>query len=1180
MNNKHDLNQQEQMAMIRAERAQRFAEQKAKKEASVLLGHLNSLNECFQRNPFPKDSSEDIYASAERANKYLTAVIELQHQINGLINIWSSRESDLKPLGQAMSEQLGTTGKSCDLDASFEHDFVQFFKYVLLLQDHINEVVSHINDRNEERRNQDKNIIVEVKIIQEHLQHILLQLSGKQFNDREKKKSEPVVTAPVQSVEAVEFDEDINQDNPFFALPNEMMIYILSQIPPQDLLNVRQMAKSKTALVDDTLKMITQPLYIIGFLSQADGITGHQFTAFYQKTQAYQKLKRKVLANKALTAEEAICYTLTRDCNVLPANLKEAMQKLPLDEVTKNHLELILTASEEIQAIEALREQYTHWPIEAQRTHMKDGWAHLLSHLKSYHPHQFVNLLAGADFSAGQFSGTDFSYLNLRGIKFIDAQFRNMNFRGAYLAGANLNGVQLHSVDFTDAELRGVQFHRTNFGNMDLSALDLEGIDFEWAHIRGAKLLPTDALNSPQQLYAALTQFAQRIAKHSAGSKRKLQEHMLEEIAQQLETSAEHSLKEKIALLDVAIAEINPGEMIVGVFPFQNACQQLKEKMTFAHPKQASIEHPLKKEAKEILERIFTILNGTKRGAAEALATNQIPEKINMDAYRTQYRLLMGCIKQYPELNTSFKVVQALGVTPEIWHLLFITCPSIMLLPYDLPPILAGYHCETLKIKEGEKYYASQVFNGHQFDIRSLQKIKLTELDQYLYEAEDFAIYEGQGRSKVHVKLGDLFITFCPGGKGSVFSNVEIIDFVNRKLKPAFSLDLERYGNIPFEAFMPLDPFVNYSATAVGNHWTVDDIRNLQEAFTFKKQVIERIFTSEKMHRHHKFYPIFEQYEAQEKSQFARLPRELVDVVCAYVHGNTLKQHQHISPLAEVNELHELFSREHLHSMPVKSLPKRAVPSTPIQEKEKEKGKEKEVIRGENTQPKSTKLAVSKGPGLFTSPAKVIAQEPARPDVPPKRNISEQNKVSVATPKNAAVSSVPTSIHTVPGSQDHRLLTAPKEIPQQRFAPDASLKRNIPEHNSKIPVPVPQNVLKRPVQAGQHAPSKGPGLFAAPKEVPHQRSLPVSPTEQNSVISVAVPKNAAKKPDQAGTLAGTSQESRNLSKQTVQNQPRMFPAVVDRAQRSAQNETQGPSKKTLPKPIAVDVTTSGNCLIS
>ncbi|MCW8445499.1 pentapeptide repeat-containing protein [Fluoribacter gormanii] len=1062
MNDKHELNQQEQMAMVRAERARQFAAHKAKEEAKGLLEQFNGLNEFFQRYAFPKDTNADIYATAERTNQYVTAVLELQPVLSELIKKWDGIESDLRLLSHAMQERLLATDKSSGLGDSFEHDLTHFFKCLPVLQEHLNEVTSHINDRDEERRYHDQSILVEVRVLQEHLQQILLQLSGAQLHDVDEKTVSAVATAPSEVLDATEDVKDINQDNPLFALPDEMMMSILVHVPPQDLLNARWMAKSKTAVVDATLEMITQPHFIIDYLSHADGIAGHQFTAFYQRTQRYQELKRKVLANEPLTAEEAICYTLTRDCNVLPTQLKEAMQELPLDETTRNHLELISTASQEIRAIDAQINMAQFNNLVAIRSIMKEAHSNSLVTLKRLHPHQFVNLLAGANFSGGQFSGHDFSYLNLRGIQFRDADLRGANFNGACLASTDLSRALLSGAHFTDEQLRGMQFNGANFDGVDLSANNLEGIDFEWASIRGAKLLPADALNSPEELRAALAQFAQGITKHSSGSKRKLQEQILIEIAQQLELSTEHSLKEKIDLLDVALAAIKPVELIVGLFPFQNACLELKEKMTSAHAKQDAPEHPLKKEAKDILERIWGMLHGTDKTDEKKPSWFPKRKAINEGAYRSEYRQLMNCINKYPELDNSLKLTQALGISPEMWHMLFITCPSMPLQPHTRPPILAGYHQETQQASEGEKHYASEVFNGYMFNIRLLQKITWNELDQYLYEEEDFVILEGNEFEEKKVKLGDLLITFCSYAKGSDFPKFEVIDFERRKLKPAFSINLAHYGNIPFEAFVPFDYFaIDPLAGVKGFCFTVDDVQYLPEVFALKKQIIERVFASERINRNRKqelFFPIFEQHEDKDENQLAALPTELLDMVCAYVHMNRFRSHKNTSPLIQVGELHGQFFRERAKSLPESTANRHVGSSSMIEE----------MAATENQEPKSVeKLTAPGAQGLFAE--------------------------------------------TQNGST------------QERTAP--------------VVAPI---ALEQKISAGED-----------------QKALPPANT-------------------QAVSHAGES-----VSKKTTPNQgPRMFPAAEQRRGRGVQDGTQGDSNTCLPKPIALDVSSSGSCLIS
>ncbi|CAM2802003.1 Serine/threonine-protein kinase B [Legionella steigerwaltii] len=818
--------------------------------------------------------------------------------------------------------------------------------------------------------------------------------------------------ASMKQTNTEEHEENINESNPFFTLPDEMMMYILGQVPPQDLLNARLMAKSKTGVVDATLDLLTKPRFIIDYLNRVDGISGHQFTAFYQKTQRYQELKRKVLENKPLTSEEAICYTLTRDCIALPAQLKQTMEEIALDENMREHLNLIITLAEKVIEFKAIHEDWLQhgfsstfansilnsvktklWDHLKQYHHHPHQFVNLLagvdlSGLKLHHPHQFVNLLAGVDLSGLKLTDMDFSHLNLRGVKFSECDLTGADFTGACLEGADFTGALLSGVVFTDAEVRGMQLNKAKLDGVDLSKTNLEGIDFEWALIHNARLLPVSALNSPEELNDALAQFEKSITKHSSESRRKLQEHILMEIAHQLEISTDHSKKEKITLLDIALSKIKPDDRAIYIFPFQNACLDLKEKMdSFKHKKRIP-EHPLKKEAQKIIKRIMDIFNGKNLDALRKIkyAKNHIEIEIDSDVYKKEFKLLLKCIRKYPELNDSLKVTKALGISLELWHMFYLVHPEP---PSSLPPILVDYEREKQQTSEGKKYYASEVFNGHMFAIEKLQKIQLKDLDQHLYEEEDFVIIQDNGRTESRVKLGDLFITFSPGGKGSVFSNIEIIDFEKRQLKPAFSVDLSRYGQVPFEAFVPLNPYVNYSAaTFPGQHLTLEDVKNFQEAYRVKKQIIERILASEKINRNRKnnlFFSIFEQHEEQETNQLAALPVELLDKVCAYVHFSTFnKRERTASPLVEVSKLHGLFFAEKINQEQAKN--QNGAPSCSA------KGKEKKVSGKENQQPKSLKRAVAKKQGLFSASQKEVAKKSSLPVEPAENHKITSNQ--------------------------------------------------------------------------------------------------------------------------------------------------------------------------------------------
>jgi len=959
------------MALIREEQARKFNEQKAKEEAKELLTHLNSLNNFFHSSKFPKDKSEDIYASMESTNQYVTSVIELQHEVDELIKKWNSIESDLTLLSRAMKELSLATGKSSGLESSFEHDLTQFFKYLSVLQEHLNEVMLHLNDRDEERRYHDKSIIGEVNVLQEGLQYIMTQLSEEQLNDVDEMTASSVTTAAINTIDTAEGDEDINQFNPFFELPNEIMMHILSHVPPKDLLNARGMAKSKTAVVDATLEILTRPHFIIDYLSHADRITGNQFTAFYQRTQRYQELKRKVLANESLTPEEAICYTLSRDCNVLPANLKQAMDEVTLEETTKKNLTWIISTSEILRRISDKTET---WEVQRYRSQL---WFRLHSELyRPKHQHQqhlhsqFFNLFAGGDLGQLRLKNLDFSHLNLRGIKFYGSDLSGANFRGAYLEGADFNGAILDEADFTDAEFRGIQLNGTSLDKFDLSTINLEEIDFEWALIGHSRLLPSGTLNSPEELHTFLNRFEKSIAKHSLRSKRNLEEQILKEIANAIEADTRLSLKEKIALLDIALAEIKQKDTIVGIFPFQNACQELKEKY-ISPPKQDTPAHPLKKKTQKIVERILSAIHGFDMDTGEKISDKSVNQSRNQ-AYEREYKQLIQWIAKYPELNDGIKVAKALGISLEMWHMLYFMSPNSRNTPKQFPILMDCTFPSQETNENKEKHYASEVFNGHIFDIQQLQEIKLDELEHYLYEKEDFVILNDNPYTKLRVKLGDLFITI--DRYEGYFATIEVIDFEKCERKPAFSVSVLHNESIPLEAFVPLelrsfygDDIIPYRSPN-SNH-----ARSIQEAYALKKHIIERVFTSEKIYRNHKknvFFPIFEQHEEQETSQLGALPEQLLDRVCAYVYANSFKERKNTaSPLAEISELHGLFFAEKNNQGQTKSHKAAPNPS--------EKGKEKEASNKENRQPTPSKLAAPKEQGLFSRTQKEVAQKSA-----------------------------------------------------------------------------------------------------------------------------------------------------------------------------------------------------------
>jgi hypothetical protein len=102
------------------------------------------------------------------------------------------------------------------------------------------------------------------------------------------------------------------------------------------------------------------------------------------------------------------------------------------------------------------------------------------------------------------------------------------------------------------------------------------------------------------------------------------------------------------------------------------------------------------------------------------------------------------------------------------------------------------------------------------FVIRNLQKIADNEIENKLYGDEDFVFNEGEGRNWVKVKMGNLYVEYCPGGKQSAALKIYALDKENKTKKPMIGNSfLDRYSQIQFNDFMPFSISSFYSATVI-----------------------------------------------------------------------------------------------------------------------------------------------------------------------------------------------------------------------------------------------------------------------------------------------------------------------------------------------------------------------------
>lgn len=109
-----------------------------------------------------------------------------------------------------------------------------------------------------------------------------------------------------------------------------------------------------------------------------------------------------------------------------------------------------------------------------------------------------TSAIAGVDFSQADYNkalkgdknlsetrleGADFSYKNLEGYIFTNADLEGANFQGANLTGANFEHADIEKTKFTDANLTNV-----NFYHADLDEANLKGANIKNANFKNAEL--------------------------------------------------------------------------------------------------------------------------------------------------------------------------------------------------------------------------------------------------------------------------------------------------------------------------------------------------------------------------------------------------------------------------------------------------------------------------------------------------------------------------------------------------------------------------------------------------------------------------------------------------------------------------------------------------------------------
>lgn len=100
------------------------------------------------------------------------------------------------------------------------------------------------------------------------------------------------------------------------------------------------------------------------------------------------------------------------------------------------------------------------------------------------------------DCTGRTFENVDFSYSDLRGVKFSGATFVNANFRGANLAGVDFDNASLQGAVFDEASMPGVNFHYAHLAGATFGTSYAAGADFTGAELMNTRFINASVVNS------------------------------------------------------------------------------------------------------------------------------------------------------------------------------------------------------------------------------------------------------------------------------------------------------------------------------------------------------------------------------------------------------------------------------------------------------------------------------------------------------------------------------------------------------------------------------------------------------------------------------------------------------------------------------------------------------------
>ncbi|QRN03359.1 hypothetical protein GH742_05470 [Legionella sp. MW5194] len=674
-------------------------------------------------------------------------------------------------------------------------------------------------------------------------------------------------------------------------LPQELQLMIFSHLNMEDLLAVQTTSHhwSAIATIAYADRFKKSPAQVIAYLSHAKPAEAYAFIHGYIRTSEYKALYSLVTHRMPMSNQEIVCYMLTRQDDWLPeiSRLCEACNDSRIDPEARLQLSLIIQNAPGITNKLDKSDAFTlkkNTPSELFDLYIKtfpERYINLLPSVYfsqmplvgaalSFAPLAYVTLshmnlskacliqadLRYAKLDHSRLEETDLSHANLRytslkHASLVNAVLENTHLNGADLSHADLSGAKLKKTSLRAANLAGAclmgtvidgadftgtNLSYTSFINVDLRDVDLSLMNLEWSYLHKVRLIPDSVAKNTARLENFFITFEKMLLNHSELSRQNLRKPMLKEL--------------KSLLMDAFLRTKKKRAWINLVFEYYPP--SLFEKNFFlktSHP-----FNPLFEEFKMIKVNPFSLTSSLPlQDAVESLFAElqrRVDDKGSDIRVDNSIRQLKQILQKVPESTNIHQISRLSNAHLFLLHVLYYSGLGIFAKDEALKPLMVNYPSQSLEaLPRHTKRFASEVFDGSVFQVEHLQLIKPDDLTAFLFGDEDF-ILTAKEPGKNKVKLGGLFITYTnylAHGTRHMAFQVAIIDFENRQLRSAFTVDFQHFPDLSTEQFLPLGLGKDVIGRLGGAAWIPKELIPLLKAgLQLKKRLINCIFTTQK----------------------------------------------------------------------------------------------------------------------------------------------------------------------------------------------------------------------------------------------------------------------------------------------------------------------------------------------